>query len=419
MKYNQIADALNGTVSSVLPQGNGITGEETGQVAVFAEDLSNIVDVGKTVLDFTSESRDNFNSFVEGLIDRVGKVQMVDRTYASSAPSIIKEAWEYASIKMKVRVDVSNPIETTSYKLATLAKNVDANGYNGIGQNPELDPFILNPPDAQAKFYNSKDTYTVPITIAERQLKTAFTSAAEMSRFIAMIENRIATMKVCYTDALVRRTINNLVANVSLAGTNVVNLLSLYNTASGNTLTAAQALYDKDFLRYAAQTIKLYTEYVKDLSKKYNDGTYLTFTPADRLHLVALTQFDSALSTYLYADTYHDTFVKLNGYETVRYWQGQGINDNDLSERSKIQVTPSTMDGVTASEVTQNYVLAVMFDEQAAAVCNEDDRVTSQWNPRGEYFNYFYMWDAEYLNDTAENCVIFTLADPVTEGEGE
>ena len=413
MKYNQIANALNGTISAVLPQGNGITGEETGQVAVVAEDLSNIVEVGKTVLDFTNATKGNFNSFVEGLIDRVGKVQMVDRTYTSSAPSIMKEAWEYASIKMKVRVDVSNPIETTSYKLGALAANKDANGYNGIGQNPELDPFILNPPTAQAKFYNAKDTYTVPITIAERQLKTAFTSAAEMSRFIAMIENRIATMKVCYTDALIRRTINNLVANVSLAGTNVVNLLSLYNTGSGNTLTAAQALSNKEFLRFAAQTIKLYTEYVKDLSKKYNDGTYLTFTPEDRLHLVALTQFDSALSTYLYADTYHDTFVKLNGYETVRYWQGQGTNDNDLSERSKIIVTPSTMEGVEGKQVTQNYILAVMFDSEAAAVCNEDDRVTSQWNPRGEYFNYFYMWDAEYLNDTAENCVVFTLADPV------
>ena len=417
MKYNQIANALNGTISAVLPQGNGITGEETGQVAVVAEDLSNIVEVGKLVLDYTSTAKGNFNSFVEGLIDRVGKVQMVDRTYTSSAPSIMKEAWEYASIKMKVRVDVSNPIETTSYKLGALAANVDANGYNGIGQNPELDPFILNPPTAQAKFYNAKDTYTVPITIAERQLKTAFTSAAEMSRFIAMIENRIATMKVCYTDALIRRTINNLIANVSLAGTNVVNLLSLYNTASGKNLTAAQALTDKEFLRYAAQTIKLYTEYVKDLSKKYNDGTYLTFTPEDRLHLVALTQFDSALSTYLYADTYHDTFVKLDGYETVRYWQGQGTNDNDLSERSKIIVTPSTMEGVTAKQVTQQYILAVMFDSEAAAVCNEDDRVTSQWNPRGEYFNYFYMWDAEYLNDTAENCIVFTLADPSTSNE--
>lgn len=417
MKYNQIASALNGTISAVLPQGNGITGEETGQVTVVAEDLSNIVEVGKLVLDYTSTAKGNFNSFVEGLIDRVGKVQMVDRTYTSSAPSIMKESWEYASIKMKVRVDVSNPIETTSYKLGALAANVDSNGYNGIGQNPELDPFILNPPTAQAKFYNAKDTYTVPITIAERQLKTAFTSAAEMSRFIAMIENRIATMKVCYTDALIRRTINNLIANVSLAGTNVVNLLSLYNTGSGKNLTAAQALTDKEFLRYAAQTIKLYTEYVKDLSKKYNDGTYLTFTPEDRLHLVALTQFDSALSTYLYADTYHDTFVKLDGYETVRYWQGQGTNDNDLSERSKIIVTPSTMEGVTAKQVTQQYILAVMFDSEAAAVCNEDDRVTSQWNPRGEYFNYFYMWDAEYLNDTAENCIVFTLADPTTSNE--
>jgi hypothetical protein len=52
-----------------------------------------------------------------------------------------------------------------------------------------------------------------------------------------------------------------------------------------------------------------------------------------------------------------------------------------------------------------------MFDEQAAAVCNENYRVTSQYNARGEYTNYFYKWDASYMNDTEENCIVFTIAD--------
>ena len=56
-------------------------------------------------------------------------------------------------------------------------------------------------------------------------------------------------------------------------------------------------------------------------------------------------------------------------------------------------------------------VIAVLFDEEAAAVCCEHDRVLSQVNNRGEYVNYFYKWDALYMNDLEENCVVFYVSD--------
>ena len=52
-----------------------------------------------------------------------------------------------------------------------------------------------------------------------------------------------------------------------------------------------------------------------------------------------------------------------------------------------------------------------MFDEEAAAVVNENYRTTAQYNARGEYTNYFYKWDAGYMNDTYENCIVFLVAD--------
>lgn len=417
MKYNQISDVLNGTIATTVGGqvvGNGIIGEEVGvTTTAVATDLSNIVDVGKTVLDYTGENNDNFNKFVSGLIDRIGRVKYVDRTYQGTAPNILHDSWEYASIMMKTRVDVPAPIKTSSHRLAEFAANKNASGYNGIGQNPDLDPFILNPPGATAKFYNEKDTYTVPITIAEKQLKTAFTSAGEMARFISMIENRIATMRTVTTDALIRRTIANLALTAAqvTGHPQVINLVTLYNAShTGSTVTAANALSNGDFLRYASSVMTMYKEYIKDLSNKYNDGTYLTFTPNENLKFITLTDFDAALKANLYSDVYHDEYVKLQGYETVRYWQYNGDN---TAERATIVGIPA--EGTLTT--TMGGVVGIMFDEQAAAVCNEDDRVTSQWNPRGEYFNYFYMWDASYMNDTAENCIIFVLADPTTASE--
>ena len=57
-----------------------------------------------------------------------------------------------------------------------------------------------------------------------------------------------------------------------------------------------------------------------------------------------------------------------------------------------------------------------MFDRDAAAVCNENYRTTSAYNPRGEYFNYFYKYDSRFLNDIEENCVVFIVADYTSAG---
>lgn len=398
MKVSQIASVLNLTIEK----------EITGEVDLIKEDLSNLVDVGKSVTSLFQSGND-VNSFVSTLIDQIGKVQFVDRTYRSQAPNITKDSFEYGSILMKVRAEVPDFQENTSWKLGAL------NGY-GIKDKEELDPFVISAPTATQKVYNSKVTYEAPITIGEIQLKQAFTSAAEMGRFIAMIENRIQLKMTLSTDALIMRTINNLIGlklgrAANSSSDNVINLLSIYNTAvgAGNTLTAEAALRNTDFLRFATKTISLYKEYMKTASTKYNEGGYLTFTPEDRLKFVVLSEFAKDMETYLYSDTYHNEFVKLAGYSTVPFWQSQGDGVDDFNIRSAIDV--SCTDGTSTFNVIQEGIVAVLFDDEAAAVVNENYRVTSQYNARGEYTNYFYKWDAGYMNDIMENCVVFLVAD--------
>ena len=72
MKVNQIADVLNYAIEQ----------EVTGEVDLVKEDLSNIVDVGKVVTNSLSAA-DNVNKFCQTLIDRIGRVKYVDRTYAT------------------------------------------------------------------------------------------------------------------------------------------------------------------------------------------------------------------------------------------------------------------------------------------------------------------------------------------------
>lgn len=392
MKITQLKDIINGTVSTT-----GIIDQVTGAAPVANEDLSNIVDIGKTVLNFTSQGNENYDSFMRNLIDQVGRVMFVDRKYTSQAPDILKDGWEYGSILQKVRCEVPDARDNATWDLFN---------YPVSGGAAYPDPFELSKPSAQAKFFNSKATYEVPITLTDVQLRESFRSAEDFGRFIAMIENRIAMKITLINDGLIMATIDNLIGQtLNGTGGKVVNLLALYNGASG-TLTAAEALTDKEFLRFASATIAKYKKYVAQAGSLYNAGNYVTFTPAERLKFIANTEFAKALDAYLYSDTFNEEFVKLDGYSEVAFWQGSGTANADrLTVDVKIDV-----DG-TATEVKNTGVLAVMFDEEAAAVCNQNYRVTSQYNGRGEYTNYFYKWDAMYMNDVEENCVVFTIAD--------
>lgn len=404
MKITQIANCLNNVIND-LQIGAPLA---DGTLATFADDLANIVDMGKTVLDYTGQSNENFDSFIRKMIDQVGKVIFVDRTYTSQAPNILKEGWEYGSILQKVRCELQDAQDNATWDLFNYPK---------AGGDSYPDPFELSPPDVQAKFYNSKVTYEVPITLTSYQLREAFRSASDMSRFIAMIENRIRMKRTLCNDGLIMATIANLIGR-RLTGTNtntVVYLLDDYNAtlAEEDQLTADAALTDAGFLRYAAATIMKYKKYLAAASLLYNDGSYVTFTPAEKLKFITVADFAKNMETYLYSGTYHDEFVKMDGYEEVAYWQSA---QDRMAIDIYIENTDTSVGADASIEAKNAHVVAVLFDDEAAAVCNQNDRVTSIYNPRGEYTNYFYKWDALYMVDTLENAVVFALTDESDEG---
>lgn len=399
MIMNQIATILN-----------SINQEMFGEIAVADENLTNIVDVGKAV-DSQLTASGNFDKYIGAVIDRIGRVMYVDRTYNSTAPSIMKDSWEYGSILMKVRATLPDAKDNLTWPVAPNTNLGDLDGNS-------IDPFVISTPDAKAKLYNKRTTFEVPITFADYQLREAFTSPEEMSRFFAMIENRIRMKITLCTDALIMRTINNLILQKVNSGKNVINLLAEYNTAFNKSLTSVTAMADPDFLKFAAKTIMMYKEYLKSASSLYNESGYITFTPADKLKAIFLSEFAKNMEVYLYGDTYHNEFVKLEGYEEVPYWQGSGT-DGTFASRSTITGIIEGLDtakeagtgSANGSATTANGVVAVLFDEEAALVCNEHFRVTSIYNPRGEYTNYFYKWDSAQVNDVEENCVVFTVED--------
>ena len=397
---------------------NSVSGEVLGKTDIVTEDLTGIVDLGKEV--FNQNAVDNY---VKSLVNHIGKVIFVNRPYAGKVPSVLMDAWEFGSVLEKISADVPEAEENDSWNLT------DGTSY---------DQDVFHKPTVTAKFFNSKVTFEVPVSITERQVKESFSNAAQLNGFISMIYAAVEKSLTIKADALIMRTINNMIAETVLADAQAfgataagdmtgadlssastarcVNLLKLFNdkfypatpgspnpTPNPNALTAEKAITDPDFIRFASYVMGTYADRLQSISTVFNVGGKERFTPKDMLHVVLLSDFAKAAQTYLYSDTFNRGDVLLPQAETVPFWQGSGQN-YEFASTGNINIKES---GGKAVEISG--VLGVMFDRDALGVCNLDRRVTTNYNAKAEFFNNYYKFDAGYFNDTNENFVVFFI----------
>lgn len=380
MKVTQLKEIVNSATSEVL-----------GKTDVVNDDLSNLVDVGNEIFD-----TDNIDNYVKKLIDRIGQVIFVNRLYAGGVPSVLMDSWEYGSVVEKISADMPEADENDSWNLQD-------------GQTYSQDTFYQ--PKVSAKFFNSKVTFDVKLSFTTEQVKESFSNVNELNGFISMLETGVKNSMTVKLDGLIMRTINNMTGQIlnSANGLQKVNLLTEYNTVSGQNLTANKALMDKDFLKFASLTIKKYQARITKMSTLFNAGGKARFTTTDNLHTVLLSDFADSAEVYLLSDTYHNDTVSLPNHETVPYWQGSG-KSYAFNDISKIDVKIDT-GNKTAKQVTQTGILGVMFDTNALGVSNLNQRTTTSYNARAEFYTNYYKMDAGYFNDLNENFVVFYIAD--------
>ena len=382
-------------VSQVYQFVNDAAQESLGENSILQEDLSGVVDLGTAIFD-----NEAFDKFVKSLVNRIGKVIFVSRPYRGSAPSVLMDAWEYGSIVEKISSEMPEAVETEDWELT------DGASY---------DPNVFHQPKAEAKFFNKMTTFEIDRSITERQVKQSFSSATQLNAFISMLFNEVEKSLTLRNDALIMRTINNMIvetmydqfnggAITGAGGPKAINLLSRFNTQYSKSLTAAQAVLDPEFIRYAAYTMALYTDRLTRMSTLFNVGGKPRFTPKDLQHIVMLSEFRAAADVFLQSTTFHDEYTKLVNAETVPFWQGSGT-DYAFSSTGKI-------DAVSAAGHTQTVtgVLGCIWDRDSLGVMNFNSRVTTNYNAKAEFTNYFYKRDARYFNDLNENFVVFFAA---------
>ena len=378
---------------------NAVTQEVLGETAVLQEDLSNVVDLGKSIID-----SDNVDNYVKKLVNHIGKVVFVNRLYTGGVPSVLMDSWEYGSILEKISADLPEATINETWALE------DKKDYS---------PDVFYKPSVSAKFFNSKVTFEIPMSFTEIQVKESFSSKEQLNGFISMLTTSVENAMTVRLDALIMRTINNMTAETLVAelntagvgepvvidstatGVKAVNLLKLYNETVTTPLTKEAALTDPDFIRFATYQISMYSDRMSKISTLFNVEKAERFTPKDLQHVVLLSDFAKASETFLASNTYNADKVALPTHETVPYWQGSGVGYG-IDDVSTIDVKTSS-----GNAVQMPGIIGVIFDRDALGVSNLDRRVTTNYNPRAEFYTNFYKFDAGFYNDLSENFVVF------------
>lgn len=385
MKMNQVYEILNTVTTEIL-----------GESVVVAEDLSNIVDVGKAF----ENLQDGFDNYVRTLHDHIGRMVFVDRVKPSRAPNIMRDGWEYGSILEKIRIEMPDAEENESWNL------VDRASY---------DTQIFYAPKVHTKFWNDRITFEIPMSFTEKQIKSSFSNAVQLNAFYSAIQTAIMNAMTKNLDALIMRTINNMTAETiyseyptaqysASSGVRAINLLYLYNQRYGQTLSVANAMTTPEFIRFASYYMGLTLDRMDDWNKLYNIGATEKFTPAERRHFVLLSEFKRSAGVFLYdaSNQFNTDDIKLPESETVNYWQGIGTS---WGETTKLKVSTAQGHSVEISGI-----LGVAFDEDACAVCNEDRRVKTDVNNKAEFWTERHKFDCGYCNDFDEQFVVFFVA---------
>ena len=392
MKIEQVYSLVNASTKDIL-----------GETDIVSQDLSNIVDIGTSIV-----NSNNVDNYVKSLVDHIGKVIFVNRPYTGSVPNVLMDKWEFGSVLEKISADLPEAVENKSWELT-----------NGVDYSPN----VFYKPTVSAKFYNSKVTFEVDISFTERQVKESFSNAEQLNAFVSMLYNAVERSMTVKIDSLVMSTINNAIAQVinhampsvvngdysqATSTPQAINLLKIYNDTFSKTLTKTTCLTDIDFLKWCCIILSTYAKRMSRMSTLFNVGGKPRFTPKEDLNIIMLQDFYANMRVNLASDTYNKEDLLLpTDITTIPYWQGSG-NDYGDSKVSKINVKIKT-DENTTKDIEMNGIMAVMFDRNALGVCNMDRRVTTNYNPKAEFFNNFYKFECSYFNDLDENFIVFFI----------
>ena len=382
------------TVTDASTLVNNAAKQFAGFEAVAQEDLSNIVDFGRSV-----EDAMGFDVFFGKLADQFNTIKFWSRPHVSFAPNVWMETEKFGAIRAMYR---------TKYMESQPAEQWDLQ--NGVS----YDPFVVNKNEVLARFWSKKFSSSIkPQTIVREQLESAFRSETELMSFIGMLELARTNTHGRAWDELIMSLFQAIAGlAVNAGGMQDIKLLTEFNTLfpRDTPLTATNALFDEAFNRYAIYRMGIVRDQMALVTGMFNASHLEAATSPDRQKTVMISDFARSAGVYLHdaPNQFNTGSLAIPNADVVPAWQGMGTS-GALADRLSVK---AVIDVGGDSLVTSNIsgLLGIVYDEWALGVSTYKHSVRAAYNARGNYTNYFDDMLGGFFVSPDENVVVFRLA---------
>lgn len=420
----------------------GLSIEQAGKVlnAAFkqatGQEVINQLATGDYVSIATMARRIGYESMTNALSQVLTRTYIRVRSYSAKFGSLIKTEEQYGNMVRKITyIDRDIP---------------EGDMTRDIEDGKEYSPYKVRKPQViQTAYYgfNHIDDY---ITIFKNQWDTALSSGSELQRFISGIMQEWYNKLEQYHEQYSRATLINLIGgthayNVDAAVTAVSitrpemvrHLLTEYNTEHGTTLTHDKLLADKDaFTQFAEDLAYKMDIIVRQMSERTTlyhvsplkevVGTKATVvpikrhTPRENLQCYMLAPFWDRVKRVVRPGLFANEYLEYIKFDEVAFWQNietpEQINA-DVSYFKPVQAnvssgntTYSTLNDSGEAAVELPYVIGVMFDDEAAAICYKNMwSAATPMNPAHGFQTNYIHEDVQWRNDNTENCCVLLL----------
>lgn len=392
-------------VSTIL---NSIVSQATGQTSLAPTNTAEFVNVAQTAL------KTGYDPVINAISQVLSRTIFSIRPYYRKFRGLEVSAAQWGNMTRKLSTADTALTDDDRFKYPV---GYDAaQTANPTGNGLSVDQYTLHKPNIlQTNFYGL-NVFEDCLTLFRDQLDVAFSSPDEFARFVSMNLQNMTDKLEQSRENMARATIANLAGAILTEDSpdRVVHLLTEYNTATGQTLTATTVYQAGNFIPFmrwvysrVAGISALMTERSLKFQTTITGKPVMRHTPYDRqrVYLYAPTQYQ--MEAEVLADTYHDNYLRYAPTETVNFWQSIDTPDT-------INVTPgytnTSGEVVTGDAISQAGVFGIIFDEEAAGYA-----ITQQWsnptpfNARGGYSNLWFHETQKNWNDNTEKAVIFLL----------
>lgn len=387
-----MANTLSFTdISTIL---NSIYQQATGQQALTIASTADFVAVANATL-------------LTGYDQVLGAIsQVMDRTIFSVRP--------YSAKFGGIRVD-ERRFGNHTRKLAIIDKPFEADERYFIQDGDTGNMFKVNLPKVlQTNFYGGQ-TFQKSYTWMKDQLDMAFRSPEELAQFWSMATQNVSDMIEQAHESMARGAIANFIAGKASIDTgNVIHLLTEYNAATGQELTATTVMAPDTypaFMKWVyariAQLCSMLTERSSIFHVNIGDKVIQRHTPYANQRIFLYSGARYQIENMVLADIYHDNYLRMAVTESVNFWQS-------IKTPDEINVTASIInpgDGQVTGD-TQNVkdIFGLIIDEEAVGHTTINQwSGTTPFDVKDGFATTYYHFTDRFWNDFTENGIVLLL----------